>query len=109
MGRMSASLIASRPWVVLGRKRISSWMSGARLSSHMICVMRACRRDLAEMGEFRLIDDGSRLNQPEAVVRQGEQSADSGNAANRCNGRGATLNLFGATTFGGDLELSVDG
>jgi hypothetical protein len=26
--------------VFLGRKRISSWMSGARLSDHLICLIR---------------------------------------------------------------------
>src|SRR5674476_1244749 len=37
MGRRFLSL---RPWMS-GRKRICSWMSGARSSSFMICVIRA--------------------------------------------------------------------
>ena len=41
MGRTSFSRSRSRPLTVRSRKRIASWMSGARLSRFMIWVMRA--------------------------------------------------------------------
>ena len=41
IGRTWLSRIGSHPFAVRGRKRISSWMSGARCSRFMICVTRA--------------------------------------------------------------------
>lgn len=72
-------------------------------------LRHACRRDLAEMSEFGLVDDGSTLNQSVAMVGKGKQSADSGNATSRCNWPGTALHLFGSTALGGDVELAVDG
>ena len=61
------------------------------------------------MGELGLVDDGSGLNQSIAVVSQGKQSADSGDAASGCNWHGTALNLLGSAAFGSNVKLAVDG
>jgi hypothetical protein len=61
------------------------------------------------VGEFRLIDDGSTLDQTKTMMGKGKQTADAGHSASRDNGTRSALNLFGSTSFGGDVKLTVDG
>lgn len=82
-------------------------ISGEAVEPHDLRHSR--RRDLAEMSEFGLVDDGFGSYQLKTVVGQGEQTADAGHAASRCNRLGSTLNLFGSTVFGSDVKLAVDG
>jgi uncharacterized protein YhjY with autotransporter beta-barrel domain len=61
------------------------------------------------VGEFRLVDDGSTLDQTKTMMGKGKQSADPGHATSRDNWLASALNLLGSTAFGSNVELAVDG